>query len=299
MQLVRIRKPITPTLAMIAVCLAVDSPAGQVAPGQLRADPGISFELEGAITEIRRGSDPQKQPDVISVMRVEVRVPPHLPISTPTATLEFADLLGDPLPGRQQPGFLGGTAIILGMTIGGVSTAHQVFVEPAENVLIGAVTANEGGALSILGVSVRPIDDWRMPTFTRNEYGFDIDPATVEVGSFAVAEGYLAPDGVLHAHTIEADGRMTGPSNQTSITRAQCRGGHELEVRGASTHPNGTIMIYNDVTGELIGSTTVIPDTDRPPFGRYRFRAELGECPTRVRAENSNDSSAVADVENR
>lgn len=258
---------------------------------------GVDAELEGPITAIdTHGTGPA----TISVMGVPIINPRHLLIDTPVTEISASDLLGPPLPGRDQPGFLGGTGIILARTQDGITTAFDVFVEPAENVLIGRVTANENGHLSILDVPVELIEDWRMLGVAKNEAGFLIDLTTVEVGSFAVAEGYLGLDSVFHAYIIEADGVILGPINQTSITRAICRQYDRLQVRGGSTTPTSIVNIYNDETNELLGSAFIFPDFDNPPLGEFRFRIDIREgmeCPFVVRAENSNGSFATSEVE--
>jgi|GEM_PF-3729283 len=259
----------------------------------------VDMELEGRITAIVPDSWGVACANVIAVMGVRVRVPVGTPIHTPVADFAFENLLGANLPGRNMPGFLGGTAIIIGESVDGVATAHTVFIEPSENVLIGEVTANQEGILQILGTEVRLIDDWRMLADASTEAGFNVDLATTPNGSFAVAEGYLGSDGVFHAFHIEADGDIVGGLPQTSITRAWCVPDQKLVARGASTTPTGRIDVYDDETNVLLGNVLIEPDKDSG-LGRYDFTAELsGECPLRIRCVNSDGSFAVSEVEDR
>lgn len=264
----------------------------------------VPAELEGRITAIEIASGPLGinnlgvSSNKLSVMGVEVWIPNGMTIHTPVAALSFSELLGDSFPGRDEAGFMGGTAIIEAETINGVTMAMHVFVEPSENVLIGAVTDNANGTLSILGLEVQLIDDYRMLGVAMTENGFLVDLTTTEPGSFAVAEGYFGNDNVFHAFAIEAVGEILGPPNQTSITRARCDIDGSFDVRGASTSDFGIIDIYDADTLEYLGSTIVDPDEDNPPFGKYRYDVDdIGECPMRILVENSNGSHAFADVD--
>jgi hypothetical protein len=100
--------------------------------------------------------------------------------------------LADPatLPGRTEPGFIGGTAIILGTSDGITNTADDVFTEPAENVVLGLITASNCAAagnprlcnnnsIRALGTRTRRLTNGntagRMPAnLATNESGFAI-----------------------------------------------------------------------------------------------------------------------------
>lgn len=291
-------------------CLSFCVPALAVA-ALLRAAPGrpirdtdpgpgmhvVEFELEGRVTAITPGAG--SDPSVLTVMGVDVVVPPTAEIHTPVSTLSFEDLLGAPFPGRTEPGFLGGTGIAVGLTVDGVTIASLVEIEPNENVLIGEVTGNTLGVLEILGIEVYLIEDWRLWGTAWTENGFLVDLQTVQPGTFAVAEGYLGDDGHFHAFRIEASGAILGPPDQTSVTRAICvTAGGNIDIRGASTSAIGVVEIYDDESNVLIGAAAVEPDEDNPPFGTYRYDETIvGDCPVRIRVENTNGSSAVADVQ--
>ena len=88
------------------------------------------------------------------------------PLARALAPVELADSTS--LPGRSsQEGFIGGTAIINGLTANDPANttglgivAEDIFVEPAENVLLGEVSGNscfaptcDAGGLEISGVS--------------------------------------------------------------------------------------------------------------------------------------------------
>jgi len=290
------KRGLMPLVPMLFAAVAFIGAGAITAPARAQATP-VDFELEGRVLSITPGEN--GAPNHINLMGVDIIVPAGIPIHSPVASLTFADLLGSNLPGRGVPGFLQGVATINGETINGVTTAQSIEIEPSENVLSGAVTANQTGAISILGVPVMVIGDWRMHGTVANEDGFPIDITTVALNSFAVAEGYLGDDGVFYAHTIEADGTIAGPSAQTSITRAICHAGQSLHVRGASTTPTGFARVYDNITGALLATVAIEPNADNPTAGLYRVTIpwENTACVTQVRVENSNGSQAVKDVE--
>lgn len=228
--------------------------------------------------------------------------------TSPTATLQFSDLnTGDFESSSQGPGFIGGTCIIDGAT---EPNADTVFVELAENVIVGTAAAVVGAQppppatpalFSIFGVNVVPIADCRMPTaknaagffnengthpgngcpgnaafkeLVRNEFGFGIDPATA--AGLSAGEGYLGTDSRLYAHTIEAgEGTALNNTPRASIQRAQCRdrGNNRLEIEirgGCVTNANATVRIERS-NGVNVGTATCTVDPEFPGFGVYRF----------------------------
>jgi hypothetical protein len=242
-----------------------------------------TVEMEGPISQIRANS--------VQIMGSTVVINSNTDITTPTGTLTLAELASTvKLPLREQNGFNGGTGIAVGTIVAnGTITATELFVEPAENVLLGAVTANNQSAsprvFKINGVSVAlmptgpsllpfPEDafqglhlengyDARMPGKPLlNTYGFPIDPATIPQGAEASAEGYFArDDNKFVAFLVEVAGGMLidGQVPAISIQRAQCRQRTptriELEVRGAAhkgTARFGTAVRATFVPGDGI-----------------------------------------------
>jgi hypothetical protein len=263
------------------------------------------------------------------VMGITVTVPPGTPIVTPTTNLTelagarnpLALLRGEPLPGRAPtPGFIGGTAIINGTVIDGVPTATDVFVEPAENVLIGVVTAADcanalcRGAASVLeinGAQARPIRDERLRAGPiTNEFGFDVDltGAGAElVGSAAEMEGYFARNR-FHYFLLSVTGvAPANPGTEVSITRAQCRDrarGIELTILGNVHNPaTGSVTISDTATTTPFGSVNAVAVVGASfDVGSYTFRlrnnAAFNECPANVTA-TFNGATATSDVDIR
>jgi hypothetical protein len=140
---------------------------------------------------------------LITVLGVTVVIPATAPINSPTATLTVAQLADPtPLPGRSSPGFIGGTAIINGTTDGVTSTADDVFVEPAENVVIGTIShatctnadcSNPGDTLAVLGSPLVRLTDARIPAGPPgNAFGSAIDLSQGGLlGATVSAEGYF------------------------------------------------------------------------------------------------------------
>lgn len=275
-----------------------------------------NFEVEGPIQSIVNSGGGRGQ---INVMGVVVQIVPDTQITSPKKALTLTQLANPaPLPGRTQPGFVGGTAIIEGqVNAAGTITADTLFVEPAENVFFGPVTTQNtaGGAFDLVGKTVSIITDPRMPTgAVLNQFGFAVDPRSVPLGDLTSAEGYNGVDGRLYAHTVETEGGTLIDSTppEVSIQRAQCRnragaGRDEAEVRGGviinPATPGGTVTIQTlNAAGRVIqtlGSAAIAPDAEFPPFGTYRFRSSAltyrGDvCPTRIKAIY-HGSTATAD----
>ncbi|QLG61330.1 hypothetical protein [Halorarum salinum] len=277
---------------------------GAVGTGTVSAQEAIDAELEGPLEGVDEAAG------TIDVMGIAVDVS-DASMSSPTADLMIGDLAGDPFPGRgSTPGFLGGTAAPVGTTMdtGGVVTADTLFVEPAENVIVGAVTENttetngsnedaiNEGTFAVQDTVIRTAQDPRLPFSAVVEAGFTVDVSTVPEGSLAEVEGYYGDDGVLYAHTLVVEEGETDGQPSTSITRAECDDDDgELEVRGESSTPDGSISVYDHNTDELLGTTAI--EQGDGSTGEFRLRANVEECPTVVRAENSNGSRDVSDVE--
>ncbi|MCB1954183.1 MAG: hypothetical protein KDG55_00825 [Rhodocyclaceae bacterium] len=330
------------TLALAVAGLSLAQPAMAV---------DVPVTLEGAIENIVPADD------TITVMGITVTVPRTANITTPTANINQVaadvgasvgrpnikplvllrrfrdsgvDVLPANLPGRSELGFLGATAIIEGTaTINDVTgaiealVATDVFTEPAENVIVGAVVSVScstpmcdapGDVLSMLGTPVSPIDDPRMPTLApMDDFGFAIDLSQVTVPSPGSVGGYYGNDATMHYHTINLDVGTTGATllNQgaeVAIERASCRDRGallEIEIRGAVHDPaSGTVSFSDPVSGFVLGSVTtdVVLDavTNLPTrFGTYRFRADVNDagglgCPDTVQATAINGGGVTA-----
>jgi hypothetical protein len=291
----------------------------------LLAIPGLTFAqvpaaVEGPIVSVildgLGGAD-------VNVMGINVYVPATVFASglavTPTATLSNpADLIGASLDGRTQAGFIGGTAIINGMSsLTGGFVADDFFVEASETVLIGTVTginAMGTGAnpcdIYVEGVLLTFSDDYRMP-FDKsiNGSGFDVLPCTVVAGNSVAGEGYYGPaDGEFHIFLLESDdATVAGTGGITTITRARCTNGRRIEVRGSSTLPSGTVKLWDaDAPAEqprALGEAALQFDA-LTGTSIYRVRENIGSCPQNVRAESwdangstTADSYAIAPVD--
>lgn len=257
----------------------------------------VEAAIEGPITAIDVVNN------TITVMDIVVSVPPGTPISTPTSSgLSLANLAAaPPFPGRSVDGFLGGTAIINGESLGGVMTASDVFSDLFENVVVGEATDTDGdpNTLHLLGMLLEPSTDPRMPAGTpTNGFGFEIVPSTIAAGSLTAAEGYFGDDQVLRWHTLESDGGdlVNAGLTEVSITRAQCRdrgNSIELEVRGGVHDPaSGPVLIQrqrpNPVNGFAnVATVQAVADAEAPGFGAYRLTRtvnNVANCPALLKA---------------
>lgn len=297
-------KPLARALALICALGAPFGASAQVAP--------IPFETEGVVTNIHL------QPDGsgvdLTVFGRVMHVPKGATIHTPTATLSL-EQLADPaqFPGLNRNGFVGSTVILTGeVNVAPDGTATPVIadvtIEPAETVLLGALTQNNAGALALLGVPMAESTDPRLPSKGyRNEFGFPVQPATIPVGTFAALEGYYGDDGVFRHFSVEAAGGTLVDANapQTSITRTNCVPGSRLLVHGASYLPAGaTIAFRNPKTNYLFGSVNTSVDLEFPEFGTYRYDVVVNEgevdsdgaCPSVVLAVNLTNNTQATSV---
>lgn len=268
---------------LAAAALALAAPVAQAQ---------VPLEVEGPIENIECSGTSA----LITVMGMDILVDNQTTITNPTRALALSDLCRtDPLPGREQPGFVGGTAIATGLSFDGFDRiADDLYVEPAENVVLGQVTSNSGGGgLEVEGVPVVMIQDDRMPAIPLvNESGFEIDPNSLAIGTPASMEGYYA-NGTFYAFRLEADGGslLDDGATAVSVLRSDCRqrdnGQLEIETRGA-THdpPNGTVTVTNPAGTITYGTAPVAPDPDNPSHGAFRFRVRrggIGECTPEIR----------------
>jgi hypothetical protein len=239
------------------------------------------------------------------------------------------------LPGRgeDEGGFDGGTAIVVGESIGGQVYVSDVFSDMFEHVVVGEATGVQTDALGVRAMTINNMKivrstDRRMPAAPPiNGFGLRIRPSSITKGTLAAAEGYYVPSqNTLYYHSLEADSAELARTEvtQVGILRADCRirggGRDELEVRGGVAYPaNATVQIRisdptinNPHRFTTVGLVTATPDTTvTPPQGLFRadFRNLTfpgGVCPTQVRAVilatspgALNQATATADVEGR
>lgn len=224
------------------------------------------FSVEGRLTERTANGTGA----IVKCNGMTVNVPSTATVSSPTHNIGIAGLLSDyQLPGRSEPGFIGGTCIIDGENSGMTNTASSVYLEPAENVIVGEVSqsikdpANPDGPprpfkirdveIVLLDESIATGDSATSRLITskkpRNEVGVEINLDTVEMNDLSSAEGYLGSDGKLYAYVIETTGGSGDPANnvlaQATVQRADLTTRnaatfqYKLEIRGGCTFPYG------------------------------------------------------------
>jgi hypothetical protein len=282
----------TANLSLAQGVLTPPTPPGATTPGYTEGPiQSIDLQLDGSI--------------IMNVMGVTVYVPTTAIINSPTRTLTLRQLANRTrLPGRTEPGFIGGTALVNGVVDIATQkfTATDMVVEPAENVLIGVVTSV--APLKILNSEIAFIDDARIPFHLVNEFGFTLAPnPPVEVGALASAEGYYA-GGKFQAFLLDLAGDLplANPATDVNIQRAQsrertpnARRGDEIKMRGFYHVPNGvtpTIRVFRVDAGvaTLLGAAVAVPDLN-PKFGVWDFdfvtppttNVVLGTAPTQLR----------------
>lgn len=199
-------------------------------------------------------------------------------IKSPSQRLTIQDVLAAaPFPGISYPGnppvtgFTNGTVIAEGFydstSAPGFFDANHLEVEPAENVLIGALTDNSAGVIKINNTVAIPLTHNQLSTnpespatpVFKNEFGFPISPDPTSVIPTPVgpnppppaaapaptaAEGYFA-QGQFHFHNFEygGPGTLLAPPNTPliSVIRAQVRDrgdSFEIDIRGHASTPH-------------------------------------------------------------
>ena len=222
-----IRKAII--LGALSLAAVTRLPA-QVAP--------LASSIEGTISAIELGTNEV----LMTVMGVSIRVVRNLEtaelITSPTRNLTLEQLSSTVvLPGRTATGFRQGTAIVEGTWNAAANRmeATSVFVEPAENVLLGQVTAAAGGGTvgSINGAPIfmLPVADNTPNTITaghllprvgttglRHEVGIPL--ASIAVGAeVMVVSGVTGlPSRSKSVHTASRSSRSFPSSSQPTIT---------------------------------------------------------------------------------
>lgn len=289
------------TLTLIAGALAL--PAGaQVVPGF----------LEGPLSEVRGvNAGPVVGERTVRINGVLAVVPNGTPITSPTnGNLRFRDIRGEPLPGRNPRGFLGGTCLCeteVDLATGEV-TMVQMDLEPAENVILGSITEaicvtdscdpddDPGNSLLINGTLLNPNTDPRITSDLPTNRGFELNirasaDAGLLVGSPAAGEGYFGNDGSLHYYFLEIDGGILARAGEPEVSAERFQGRQrddECEYRGRGfTHDPaaGTVRALPAGGGPVIFTTQAVADVDDPSgtFGIWDDRNDVGgDCADEV-----------------
>ncbi len=270
-----------------ALAVSIGTLAGSM---ELKAAP---FELEAAISSIDQRLDGRYQ---VVCGNVPVVISGTTAISSPTKALTVSELIDstsfpnsgvNPVTGEQKVGFRGGTCIAIGDTDTepGLYVADSLFVEIAENVVIGLTTGNG----SVNGIPIIELTDPRMSALKpaagfynadgthplgefqesiTSDTGFGIELSSVPANLPAAAAGYIGTDAALYAFSVEitgAAGAYKFLEPRPSILRAQCRvqgrSRDELQVRG------GCIMPADVDSIEVSVSYQTAPGTDPIPAG--------------------------------
>jgi hypothetical protein len=275
----------------------------------------VAAELEGRVTDITTtGTGPETTVTSLKVFNTTISIKPGTTFATPTRDGMSANNIGicnnRPFAGmsRTTKTMIGGTGIIVGSSVdlpapavGSVVEPQTVFLEPAENVLLGRITKIPEyeldpvtstkkyvtGTLEVEGTSVvilgTKAGEHFPPTGTvahnpclpgtgvKNDFGFAIPPESLVVGAEAAAEGWFGDDGKFYAFLIESVGAPGIQPTSVSITRAQCRTRSatqmEWEIRG------GTADEASGGAGQiLLGKPVPSPTPENPNrtvFGAY------------------------------
>lgn len=181
------------------------------APAFAQAVP-VVVELEG---QLEAYDHPTR---TMTVMGMQVEVLNTTAMHSPTATRQDTGLnnnqwfKGAKFAGRREAGFLGGTAIVIGVwdEVNQRIVAQDIFSEPAENVVLGVVTDHScsttncdgptdfirgnSGVGGAPGLAMIPIQDSRIPAQTiKDEGGFELNLAGANLNGIPfAAEGYYA-----------------------------------------------------------------------------------------------------------
>jgi len=278
----------------------------------------IESSLEGTIESI--AADAAGSGVVVTAMNVSIHFTTGTTasrrtksIKTPVKTLTPAQLMNTKkFPGRNDVGFVGGTIIADGNFDTATNTLEADFikVEPAETVLLGALTANSPGNLRINGCLIEMLTDDRMPAnpidpanpIFMNQFGFPMKIASAAVSPTgptpnpppapSSVEGYFMGDR-FYAYLFEYGGTgqlLIDPAvvPQISLGRASYRdrgNNFEVQARGFVTtshvpagSPLQDVRVFrvdrNPTTGQLV-ETEIPPDKleiDRVEAGFERWR---------------------------
>lgn len=283
---------------------------------------GAPVELDGTISAVKTNKDGTV---ALTIMGVSVNVPKDVSITSPSAVLTLAQLADPaPLPGRTQAGFVGGNAFVTGDTDPntGVITASDIFVEPANNLLLGVVTSKGGGPLKVNHMAVELSTDTRMPCAPpKNKYGMPVDIKNLASGTPILIEGYY-DGGSFRAFNLEIRGKSTvaSPNPQIAIIASKCWErspntslGDEVEIRGAVTMTHAPAEVNTQIirvfridngVDTMLGDAIAKRDTEDPNYALFDFKvatppsgdAVLGTAPTRFRVVNISAAMTESDV---
>lgn len=298
----------------------------------------VPFEVEGKLTYVdikfAEGTTSIAPTSSIKCNGSTIFLSANTVISTPTNTITAQEFLSPKIfPGRalipaadvpagvtaQKSAFMGGTCIVEGdddETPGG-RRATALFVEPAENVILGPTTSALGAPFEILGVRIKllsphpgdsePIENYQPDPVGRikahapiNANGVKIKLSTVPKGDEASAEGYLSDDRkTFFAFAVETTGGQPASpqtyaeatllrADVTFVSAAQVK----LEVRGGCTMFPQTVNLEfldgNSPSNVIATAATTCAD------GTYRYRNDqfatsaTRPVPTSVRASADN-----------
>lgn len=241
------------------------------APALAQAAP-VEVELEGKIESFDASTR------TLVLMGMDVEIAPNAVIHSPTG--ERADtglsmdqwLRGAVFEGRNVPGMINGTGIVIGAwdPVKGKIVANDVFAEPAENVALGVITDNFcnqsrcAGAQDFIrgnskvggapGPAYKPIQDIRMAASgIRDETLFPLNVAGANLKGLAyAAEGYYGDVPVNVRTGVSGQGvterafhyfifDLVNPAPQLflnktrreiSVLRTRCNVGDRWEIRG-------------------------------------------------------------------
>lgn len=264
-------------LVMSAACAAAFSGVCAVANAQ------VLVEIEGPVSGyVADGGNA----GTITVMNNKIAVTSDTAFLTPTQSRDvlFQEgarnsldnrynvtnwMRGDQFQGRRPRGLIGATVIVVGEVdpVTGIITAQEVFSDVAENVVLGAVSANRctnaacdnpgdyirgNGALGPVFV---PNKDQRLPANPIVDAGlFELNLENVDLTAGATpttfgGEGYFSQDPVhptdsaspteeaivywaFELGEIRPDLLLRPASREVSVLRVRCDVGDRLEVRG-------------------------------------------------------------------
>lgn len=308
------------TTAILGVLASPIPAQGQAQSQQSSTQQNPMVELDGAITAVKLNNDGSVN---MTVMGVNVVIPKGTPVTSPSAMLSLEQLADQtPLPGRTEPGFVGGTAFISGtgdITTGTV-TASDVFVEAAKHVVAGFVTSGEPLTVNKMPVSFSK--DPRLPSAPpKNGYGFPVKISALKPGTPVVIEGYWDGKNFRAFSTaINGKAEMQSIYPQVSIIASKSwertpnnEKGDDVEIRGAvtmthvpSTVNTQTIRIFRVDKGvdTMLGDAVATRDPKDPDYGIFEFKMTtpatsdpvLGSAPTRFKAVNITAATTEADT---
>lgn len=276
------------------VCTSVSSPPG--------ADAAV-FEVEGKITAYDRTNR------TVSVNGMTFSIPATLLVKTadldaPVGNITF-EALTDPAA-ESSRSIIGGSTRSSGITTSSAKetggncvtfVADSVFIEIAENVLVGALSDVDvtGGSFRVNGALVRMNPDSRWPAEITDIGGnaITLDKLAGFEGTLVTAEGYFdATANTLFAVAVETEVVQQAPGKDgVAITRTEGRtGSRELRVEGVNTRNSqgqmaATVDVHAGVmnatatgcAGSRLGSAQVLAD------GTWSFRQRnIATIPTTV-----------------